>query len=49
LRSFVLNTFHSMGSVLRAKIVVEIPPAITGKFVSMVAAPEFRNHFVNYA
>jgi hypothetical protein len=37
-RSFVLNAFHSIGSVLRVKIVVEITPAMTGRFVSMITA-----------
>jgi hypothetical protein len=30
LMSFVRNAFSSIGSVLRAKIVVEIAPAMTG-------------------
>jgi hypothetical protein len=33
LRSLVRAAFTSMGSVLRAKIVVEIAPATTGRFM----------------
>src|SRR5512135_2530131 len=36
LRSLVLNAFSSMGSVLSAKMVVEIVPAMTGRLMSMV-------------
>src|SRR5262245_19810713 len=36
LRSLVLNAFSSMGSVLNAKIVVEIVPAMTGRLMSIV-------------
>src|SRR5678816_585860 len=36
LRSLVLNAFSSIGSVLSAKIVVEIIPAMTGRSMSIV-------------
>jgi hypothetical protein len=40
LRFFVRNAFSTIGSILNAKIIVEIVPAMIGKFIFIAAASE---------